>query len=384
MTSRIDTRVHGDPRACFAVAQELADQHTRITKATDDLVRARNSLGGSWEGAAAAGFFEQSRMHLENLDKVGRDLDRVHHSLVYFATTLRDIRSCFEGMRKQAAADGLVVDADGITVPASSAIAARNGVAVQDAAMRTFHRLSGEANLLRERERSAHDLLQSSIAPLTSRTGLVWFLDKASLIPPDGGDGFKNSVFGAQVGNNGASWNATWQQSQLQKFRPRWPKGSTQGRPGAFRSINDMSAWEKIMATRNPDNLLKQSSTNWMSAPKDAAAVAKWAKWSKATGIAGGALTGVASAYDQWTKDADDPSMSTGMKTARATLTGVGAGGGALAGATVGAEVGAAIGVLGGPVGVAVGGIAGGIIGGVVGSSGGQWFGEKLGDAIRG
>lgn len=81
------------------------------------------------------------------------------------------------------------------------------------------------------------------------------------------------------------------------------------------------------------------------------------------------------SSYEQYQKDAQDPSLGEGKKVTRAATTGTTTAVGGWAGAQVGATVGACV---GGPAGAAIGGVVGGIAGGIAGSSFGKWAGNTI------
>lgn len=86
------------------------------------------------------------------------------------------------------------------------------------------------------------------------------------------------------------------------------------------------------------------------------------------------------SSYEQYQKDAQDPSLGEGKKVTRAATTGTTTAVGGWAGGWAGAQVGATVGAfVGGPAGAAIGGVVGGIAGGIAGSS----FGKSAGNMIN-
>jgi len=74
------------------------------------------------------------------------------------------------------------------------------------------------------------------------------------------------------------------------------------------------------------------------------------------------------SAWDQWSRDENDPNIDTDEQIGRAAWRGGLTAAGGWAGATAGAEAGAAIGSLFPGPGTVIGGVVGGIVGGVIGS----------------
>jgi hypothetical protein len=168
----------------------------------------------------------------------------------------------------------------------------------------------------------------------------------------------------------------------LSQFSPRWPAGTPGGMGGQFRALGDMSLWERLKAGGNKEN--------WVAKPNLGGARGSWEAVGKWAGRAGVVLSFAEGAYGQWTSDADDPTLSTTTKVARATVIGGTTAVGGWAGATGGAWAGAGFGlVLGGPAGAAVGGAVGGFVGGVAGSEVGKEVGHlavdgatKLGEAL--
>ena len=107
-----------------------------------------------------------------------------------------------------------------------------------------------------------------------------------------------------------------------------------------------------------------------VAAARKAAPTLKWA--GRASNVASFAV----SSYEQYQKDAQDPSLSEGKKVTRAATTGATTAGVGWAGGWAGAQVGATVGAcVGGPAGAAIGGVVGGIAGGMAGSEGGKKFG---------
>ena len=111
-----------------------------------------------------------------------------------------------------------------------------------------------------------------------------------------------------------------------------------------------------------------------VTAARKAAPTLKWA--GRASNVASFAV----SSYEQYQKDAQDPSLSEGKKVTRAATTGTTTAVGGWAGGWAGAQVGATVGAcVGGPAGAAIGGVVGGIAGGMAGSS----FGKSAGNMIN-
>lgn len=110
-----------------------------------------------------------------------------------------------------------------------------------------------------------------------------------------------------------------------------------------------------------------------VTAARKAAPTLKWA------GRASNVSSFAVSSYEQYRKDAQDPSLSEGTRVKRAATMGTTTAGGGWAGGWAGAQVGATVGAcVGGPAGVAIGGVVGGIAGSSFGKSAGNminsWF----------
>lgn len=106
-------------------------------------------------------------------------------------------------------------------------------------------------------------------------------------------------------------------------------------------------------------------------------------KIGKVAGVAGAVVDGGITAYDTYQTDTvQHPEWSEGHKVARAGVKGVTTGGATfimgVGGAKIGAAVGAACSGPFAPVGAVVGGLIGGVIGGLAGHYGGEYFGDLI------
>lgn len=162
----------------------------------------------------------------------------------------------------------------------------------------------------------------------------------------------------------GAGASSNWMRKVgIGNWKPRGPDGRFITRPSG--------RWAAAWSMR-PES-------NWGAKPYQAGNYAKWGTAGKWVGRAGTVLSFGTAAFGQWNQDANDPTMSTTEKTARAGTMGLttaaGSWGGAWAGAQGGALIGAAV---GGPVGAVVGGLIGGFIGGGLGGMLGDFVGQQI------
>lgn len=179
-------------------------------------------------------------------------------------------------------------------------------------------------------------------------SGKGWFLPSDAMGWPgyaSWGFGKAGMAFGANV--------KYLQQMQLGRFAPR-------NALGRFVSPRDLSWWQRAAAVGDD--------ANWIPKPGQAGSYSGWGtagKWAGRAGVAVGFATG---AWDQWTRDANDPSLDTTARVGRSAWRGGLTAAGGWAGAAAGAEAGAAIGSLFPGPGTVIGGVVGGIVGGVIGS----------------
>ena len=364
----IDTRVFGDPTACQSVASSLGTLKTTVDDVADEAIAVAQEAPQSWEGLAGEGFADQVKRAGTRLDDLAGQVDAVRLALTEFGHSLAAVSSGIADARADASAGGLPVTADAIREPArpsadadAATITAYNHkVEVYNGC---FTAVSGE----RDKERTAHSVLTDALTSARDVGPVEWFLATLGFAPKAGSHQSQLALFGVSQGLKYSGWAAKLLRSTSIRFAPRWPNGR-------FRSVADLSVWQRMWAGR--------SGKSWVGQPYQGSTAARWATAGKWVGRAGTVVAFAASSWNQWSADADDPSLSTGAKVARATTVGATTAAGGWAGAWAGAQVGAAVGSLGGPVGAAVGGIVGGVIGGFVGSSLGQAAGDWLKDSV--
>ena len=190
-------------------------------------------------------------------------------------------------------------------------------------------------------------------------------LDKLGFVPPDGSDAPAGALWLLDKVGLAFSTSADWMiKGRYGIFQPRVA--------GQWASPNAFSAWQR--------GILSLSDSNWHARPYAASTRAAWSTAGKWAGRAGVVISFGTAAWDQWSQDADDPTLSTSERVGRSATVGATTAAGAWGGAWVGAQAGGAIGTMICPgVGTVIGGAVGGLIGGFVGSE----LGGMVGDAIK-
>lgn len=295
---------------------------------------------------------------VEALDRLGRDLDAAAEQLASIRSRLRARihASPWQGND----AGRFASDWDGVHRTALGA--------AQDAL-----RAAGET----VRRNASEQRRASSVAGSTPAMAALGGAATGALVgspSAGGGSDLVRDVLRDLSRTNDAVGNlAEWMtHGGLVQFRPRWPAGTPGGLGGQFRSLSDMTPWERLKAVGAEES--------WVTKPHQGAARGSWesvGKWSARTGAV---LSFAEGSYDQWTTDTDDPSLSTEARVTRAATTGTTTAAGAAAGAWAGAQLGGAVGSVGGPVGAAAGVVVGGVVGGALGSEAGQALGHMAAD----
>ncbi len=214
------------------------------------------------------------------------------------------------------------------------------------------------ATMLREGPNEKNVRLAKSAGVLPDSTNDlwsdIWNSGKGWFLPSDalGWPGYASWGFG-KVGMAFGANVKFLQQMQIGRFAPR-------DALGRFVSPGELNWWQRAAAVTED--------SNWIPKAGQAGAYSGWGtagKWAGRAGVAAGFAIG---AWDQWTRDANDPDIDTTAQVGRAAWRGGLTAAGGWAGATAGAEAGAAIGSLFPGPGTVIGGVVGGIIGGVIGS----------------
>ena len=322
-------------------------------------------MGGE-SGGLLPGFACRRRGDAE---KVGTSLRTCASALTDFAASLASVEAELAHARSVALTGGNAITGTQIVRPDDMAgPAAPEIVEAHNRRVAAYDEAFSIAEAARTSEGEAHSRLISALARATDG-GILRFVAEGLGLLPSGSDGVDRASWGAGVGLTGAGWAANYVRiAHYGIFAPRerMPNGRFQ-----FVSFKESGRWQNAWRMR--------SDSNWRSQTGRTEIRAKWGTVGKVAGRAGSVLTFGTAAYDQWSADADDPSMSTQESITRTGVKGGFTAGGAWAGAAGGAQLGAAIGSFGGPVGTVVGGAVGGLVGGFVGSE----VGGAVGDALK-
>ncbi|RZS86937.1 hypothetical protein EV189_2355 [Motilibacter rhizosphaerae] len=368
----IDLSVHGDPGACRAAAQAARTVASTVDDAVSALKQAGSTSTSAWTGEAADGFravLGDTRTGLQDL------ADRIlpaTTALDTFAGDLDAVKAQFASIRGDALAGGLDVSGDSIAPPSEPAEAADDAeVRAYDAKVDVYNACFDQAESARGKERAAHDALESAMRATDDDGWVENLAQKLGFLPPDSTDPWDRASWVAGRGTWAFGLGSSWMLKQrLQVFQPK--NGRLWGPMG-----RNLDPWQRFTRSFDP--------TAWHAKPYQAATRDSWATGATWVGRAGLVVTAATAGWDQWQKDADDPSLDTGERVDR-TVTKAGfTAGGAWAGGLAGGELGGAIGTAICPgVGTVVGGAVGGLIGGFAGSTAGAWVGDQLNDAADG
>lgn len=157
------------------------------------------------------------------------------------------------------------------------------------------------------------------------------------------------------------------------RFKPRWPKGFPNA--GAYMPVKDLSFWQRYHAALE--------SKNWTPKGGGSSSLPKWEAAGRWIGGIGAIATAGVTAWQQWEVDAQDPSLDTEAKIARAAWSGATTAAYAWAGAETFAYIGGGIGTAICPgIGTVVGGVVGGLVGGAIGAFVGHEIGQVMIDAV--
>src|SRR6478735_8931012 len=214
------------------------------------------------------------------------------------------------------------------------------------------------ATMLREGPNQQNVRLAKSAGVLPESTNDVWTdifnAGKGWFLPSDalGWPGYASWGFGKLGMGFGASVKYL-QQMQIGRFAPR-------DALGRFVSPGELSWWQRAASVTED--------SSWIPKSGQAGAYSAWGTAGKWAGRAGVTVAFATSAWDQWSRDENDPNIDTDEQIGRAAWRGGLTAAGGWVGATAGAEAGAAIGSLFPGPGTVIGGVVGGIVGGVIGS----------------
>ena len=360
----IELEVAGQPSSCRAAADDLEAVAAALDDAMSDMRSVHSSSQAAWEGRAADSFRRSISGVEGDAEKVGTSLRTCASALSDFAASLAAVEAELAHARSVALAGGNRVTSTQILRPDDMAgPAAPEMVEAHNRQVAAYDEAFSFAQAARTSEREAHSRLIAALARATG-AGMLRFVAEGLGLLPSGPGGVDRASWGAGVGLTGAGLGVNWVRTvALGNFAPR--------ANGSYISYVDSSRWRNAY--------LRGFDSNWQAKPGKSVVRNRWGTAGKVVGRAGTAISFGTAAFEQWSADADDPTMSTTEKATRSGVMSITTGGGAWAGAVGGAQLGATIGSFGGPVGTVVGGAVGGLVGGFVGSE----LGSAVGDALK-
>lgn len=354
MAEALDTKVYGDPSAVLDASDACTTAKGVVGDILADVGKAIHTAE-SWHGQGGAAFETQAEGRKSDLRQLQSRIESLGKGLSTFSSDLKDVEKKMEGIRDDARAAGLTVSGTSIEPPGDPAGGASDGeVKAHNDKVEKWNGLVTRVDSAREHEKNAHEDLGKAIEKSTGDGWIENLLEKLGLLPPDYADGVGIGAYALGLAGLGAGVGIDWAvKSRFGTFQPRVN--------GRFASPSSLSRLEKAAASL--------SDKNWHANPYQAATRGRWATAGKWAGRAGWVVTAASSAWGQWQKDADDPSLSTSERVSRTASTATITTAGAAAGAWAGGEVGGAIGTAICPgVGTVIGGAVGGLVGGAVGS----------------
>lgn len=383
MSGVIELQVYGDVGSCREAVTKARAGSSAIDAALADVGHARSRTAG-WTGAAADGFFAQVDSVRSDLTDLCGRIDATAGALEAFADELASVKAKLADVRDFAATHGLSVHGDTVTAPQTPPQTAdAPTIRAHNEKVGFWNTAVQMAEEARTKEDGAHDRLGSA---MSQANGDGWFenlLETLGFAPPDGmnpvsGTAWVTGLLGFGFGGL-SSWVSknvlgVWQPKFL-NARGTWVWGTNKG----------WSPVDRLLLSLRPG----AAERDFRSLPYKAAASESWGTAAKWAGRAGIGITAVTSGWEQWSADADDPSLDVGERVDRAATKGVTTAAGAWAGAQSGAWVGGAIGTaicpgVGTVIGGAVGGLVGGVGGAMVGGAAGDWLNDGWNGAVHG
>lgn len=355
--SNLDTTVHGSPEtvrksaeACTTAVDVVGDSIAESSKA--------ERSASSWYGIAGATFESKIADHRSQLRNLESRLEGLGKGLTAFADALESVERTMIGIRENARGAGLTVDGMIIRRPLASG-AAESGdeqaVKEHNKKVEVWDDLVAQVESARNAEGQAHELLGKEIKNSTGDGWIENLFEKLQLLPPDFPSGV--ALGGFILGLGGAGFGAAVDFAVKSRYGTFHPRPAF----GGFGPPEQLKPHQRFKA--------HFSENNWDSKAGKGALRTGWGAAGRVATKAGWVITAATSFHDQWSKDADDPTLSGAAKGGRAVSTAAITTAGAAAGAWGGAQLGGAIGTAICPgVGTVIGGAVGGIIGGAIGS----------------
>lgn len=382
----IDTHLDATPSDITASAIKIENLKTSVDNSIDHLANARKDAG-SLEGESATGAQNLINSAVKTCEGLVKDLTNYKNALDNLASELTSIGSSLAGIREQATAGGLTVSGELVLKPEfteqqPSGDADNKTLKAYDerhndylAKNNLYNSLVTQTSDIRTRETEVRKAFTDSCNAVADRGWIATTKTTMMVINRAGNiktlaEGFGLKASKANVSQKVTSYKSLASHSAKRGKHVKYNPKKMVTRRRAPKGWKD--AWKNRKLERwSPAGGQEGSAGGKLvTAARKAAPTLKWV--GRASNVASFAV----SSYEQYQKDAQDPSLGEGKKATRAATTGTTTAVGGWAGGWAGAQVGATVGAcVGGPAGAAIGGVVGGIAGGIAGSEGGKKFG---------
>jgi hypothetical protein len=367
----IELTVYGDPAALRTAADAGRSAVGELEQCSGCIRRADC---GSWTGAAAETYRDNMRDASTALTDLADRIEPACRALDDLAGTIAAVKSELASARDVAAAAGLTVTAEAVQPPSAGGAMTPEQTTAYDRQVTAYNEAVRIADGARSKERDGHTRAVDAMNQ-SNGDGLVEnILEKLGLAPPDGMGGVTGAGYLFGLGGLAFGGAADWMsKGVLGMWQPKFKNASGRWVWGTNHGWSPMDRLRLSLRRGAADR-------DWKALPNKAASLRRWETAGKWVGRAGGVATALTSGWEQWSADADDPSLDTGERVDRAATKGTTTGAGAYAGASAGAWAGGAIGtaIFPGP-GTVIGGAVGGLVGGAIGG----FAGSELGDAVN-
>lgn len=367
MSGVLETEVFGDPASCTTAATACGTVKTALDDAATQVDNAR-SLAGSWRGMAGAAFEGRVSDTSRDLRELGTRVQALQTALSDFAGELTVVQDRMQQARTVASAGGVQINGTQIIQPDAPDVMSQGQVDAYNRKIEAWNEAVEVADGARTKEKEAHDRLGDGISKSTGDGLIEDLLERLGFLPPDFSDGDDIGAWALGLAGLGFGAGASWMiHGRYGVFQPRVN--------GRFGTAAGMNFWQRMLAGGKSDS--------WHAKSYTAGARNAWSTAGKWAGRFGTGVTALSAGWNQWQADADDPSLGTTERAARAGTMGATTAAGAWAGAQGGAWAGGAIGTAICPgVGTVVGGVVGGLVGGAVGGFAGSEFGQAIIDPV--
>ena len=353
MPEAMDTKVYGDAAEAQTAADACTTAKDAVGDALDDLGKAIKTAG-SWKGQAGAAFESKAEKRKSDLRQLESRIEAMGKGLSTFSGDLKAVETKMSTIRTEASGAGLTVSGTMISPPTDPGEDASEGdVNAHNTKVEKWNDLVSRVETARKDEDNAHEDLGKAISKSTGDGWIEDRLEDLGLLPKDFSDGMQIGAYALGLAGLGAGAGVDWMvKSRYGTFQPR-----VNGRFASPSSLTKLERAAKVLSDKN-----------WHAKANQAAVRGKWLTAGKWATRAGWVVTAGTSAWEQWQKDADDPSLSTTERVSRTVSTSAITTAGAAGGAWAGAQAGAAIGSIFPGPGTVIGGVVGGVIGGAIGS----------------